>query len=67
MKWSKVSQYHMASDRAYVVAKYLVDGQAMYRASLNGRFLGVVQASFDDARRVCESHYQIMGDQPPES
>ena len=61
MNWSRASSYLMAGEHGYKVAKYICVGQAQYRASVNGRFLGTVQLDYESARQVCESHFQIMG------
>ena len=63
MNWSRASNWLMTGEHGYKVAKFLVVDQAQYRASLSGRFLGQVQESEDDACQVCESHFQIMGEE----
>jgi len=63
MNWSRSSAYLMAGEHGYKVAKFLVGDQSQYRASLGGRFLGQVQESAEDACQVCESHFQIMGEE----
>ena len=63
MNWSRASNWLMLGEHGYKVAKFLVGDQAQYRASLSGRFLGQVQESADDACQVCESHFQIMGEE----
>lgn len=63
MKWRESTPWLAVSDAGYKVAKFVDDGQAIYRASARGEFIGSPKSSFDECRQVCENHYQIMGDQ----
>lgn len=62
MNWARASAYLMAGEHGYKVAKFVIDGQAVYRASRGGSFIGSPQDSFDDAAAVCENNLAIMGE-----
>lgn len=51
----------MTSDAGYKIGKFIIDGQAFYRASLNGEFIGQVRDTAKAAQSVCENHQAIMG------
>jgi len=61
MKWRKQSAYLLISDSGYKVAKYISAGQATYRASVIGEFIGQVCDTAKAAQTVCENHQAIMG------
>lgn len=63
MKWCKRSDLIAISDSTppYKVAKYIVDGDPKYRASVRGEFIGRVCDDAKEAQTICENHLQIMG------
>jgi hypothetical protein len=63
MKWAKQSAYLAISNTlpAYKVAKFIVDGAPLYRASVGGEFIGQVCSSPKDAQAICDNHLAIMG------
>lgn len=65
MKWSRKSDYVMAGEHGYKVAKFIDDGRASYRASRYREFIGQPQDSFDEAAQTCDANYQAMGDIAP--
>lgn len=62
MKWRELTPYVAISDNGYKVAKFTIERESIYRASVRGEFIGEPKSSFDDCRQVCENNYQIMGD-----
>jgi hypothetical protein len=52
----------MAGEHAYMIAKYMDEDLAVYRASRNVRFIGQPQDTIDADAKICENNYQIMGD-----
>ena len=63
MKWAKRSDCVAVSDSSpqYKVAKFMVEDQAKYRASVHGDFIGRVCDDAKEAQTICENHLQIMG------
>lgn len=61
MKWQKQSDHLAISDKGYRVAKFVVEWETVYRASIRGEFIGSAQESFDAAKQVCENNLEIMG------
>jgi hypothetical protein len=64
MKWAKQSSYLAISNTlpAYKVAKFIVDGSPLYRASVSGEFIGQVCSAPKEAQAICENHLAIMGE-----
>lgn len=64
MKWCKRSDSTATSDSSppYKVAKFIVYGQAQYRASVRGEFIGKVCDDPKEAQAICENHFLIMGE-----
>ena len=54
------------SDAGYKVARFTIDGQDLYRASLRGEFLGLPTPDAAEAAAICERHHLLMGEPPPE-
>lgn len=69
MKWAKRSECIAVSDSnpSYKVAKFTVDGQAKYRASVRGEFIGRVCDDAKEAQTICENHLLIMGEDMEEA
>ena len=63
MKWAKQGNWLAVSDTlpTYKVAKFIVDGVALYRASVRGEFIGRVCESAKAAQAICENHLAVMG------
>ena len=63
MKWAKQGSWVAVSDTlpAYKVAKFIVDGAPLYRASVRGEFIGRVCESAKAAQAICENHLAVMG------
>ena len=63
MKWAKQGSWVAVSDSMppYKVAKSIVDGVALYRASVRGEFIGRVCESAKAAQAICENHLAVMG------
>lgn len=56
MKWRKITPYASLSDAHYTVARYIVNGRPVYRASTEGRFIGPPMNSPQEATQACEAH-----------
>ncbi len=63
MKWREEGQWLAVSDKTYKVAKFIVGGQTIYRASIRGEFIGEPKETFNEAREICENNLAIMGEQ----
>jgi hypothetical protein len=65
MKWAMHSEYVAYSDSrpSYRVARYVVDGVSLYRASVRGEFIGRVCDAVKEAQAICERHLLIMGEE----
>lgn len=65
MKWAKQSEFVALSNTTptYKVAKFVVDGAALYRASVRGEFIGRVCDDPKEAQAICERHLMIMGEE----
>jgi hypothetical protein len=61
VKWRKESENLAISDAGYKVAKFKVEWDTAYRASFRGQFIGQVKDGPQEARQVCENHWQITG------
>ncbi|MDG9927435.1 MULTISPECIES: hypothetical protein [unclassified Pseudomonas] len=63
MKWAKQSEHVAVSDSTpqYRVARFVIDGDAQYRASVRGEFIGAVTTDPHEAQAVCERHYMVTG------
>lgn len=53
----------ISCEEGYRVARFTVDGQHFYRASLAGQFLHLPVADPGEAKAVCERHHAITGGQ----
>jgi hypothetical protein len=63
MRWAKQSA-HLAisnSQPAYKVARFIVCGAPLYRASVGGEFIGQVCSAPKEAQAICDNHLAIMG------
>lgn len=65
MKWAMHSEYVAYSDSrpSYRVARYVVDGDTRYRASVRSEFIGRVCDTAKEAQAICERHLMIMGEE----
>lgn len=65
MRWAKQSEYLAVSDSSpvYRVAKFRVDSELLYRASVRGEFIGRVCDDPKEAQAICERHLMIMGEE----
>ena len=61
MNWREESEILSISDQGYKVARFIVEWEKVYRASFRGQFIGSVKGSQEEARQVCENHWQITG------
>lgn len=63
MKWAKQSEFVALSNTTptYKVAKFVVDGRPLYRASVRGEFIGRVCDDPKEAQAICERHLMIVG------
>ena len=62
MRWAKRDCNHAVSDSnpPYKVAQFVVDGQVLYRASVQGEFIGEITTDPKEAQAICERHFLIM-------
>ncbi len=61
MNWREESEILSISGEGYKVAKFKVEWDTVYRASFRGQFIGQVKDDPQEARDVCENHWQITG------
>lgn len=61
MNWREESQILSISDEGYKVACFIAEWERVYRASFRCQFIGSVKDSQEEARQVCENHWQITG------
>lgn len=61
MKWAKTGAWVARSNTmpAYTVAKFMDEGEAKYRASFRGEFIGGTVDSAKKAQQLCENHHLI--------
>ena len=56
--WTQQNPYLATSDNGYRVGKFIIEAQAWYRPSKDGRFIGKPVSTFAEARRVCAEHHK---------
>jgi len=61
MNWRNESKIISISGEGYKVARFIVGREKVYRASFRGQFIGPVKDDHQEARQVCENHWQITG------
>jgi hypothetical protein len=61
VNWREESEILSISGEGYKVAKFKVEWDTVYRASFRGQFIGQVKDDPQEARDVCENHWQITG------
>lgn len=61
VNWREEPEILSISGEGYKVAKFKVEWDTVYRASFRGQFIGQVKDDPQEARDVCENHWQITG------
>lgn len=56
MNWQRVGPYVLDAGNGYRICKSSVAGEAKYRASLNGSFIGPTVATADEAKAQADAH-----------
>ncbi len=56
MRWKGTGPNSIISDAGYVVARFHVNKKEVFRASLQGRFIGGTYDTGKEAKEVCERH-----------